>query len=113
MNAEQTVMALAALAQANRLAIFRQLVVAGEAGMTPGDLGKALGVAPATLSFHLKELMRAGLLRKHQEGRFIHYQSDFKAMNELIYYLTENCCQGGRCDIDVDLCQAINPGDRS
>lgn len=113
MDAEQTVTALAALAQTNRLAIFRQLVVAGEVGMTPGDLGKALGVAPATLSFHLKELTRAGLLRKYQEGRFIHYQSDFKAMNELIQYLTENCCQGDLCDLSIDPCKAFKQGDLS
>lgn len=104
MNTQQSIAALSALAQENRLAIFRQLVVAGETGKTPGELSKALDLAPATLSFHLKELMHAGLLRKHQDGRFIHYQADFQAMNGLIAYLTENCCQGGQCDIATESC---------
>lgn len=113
MNTQQSIAALSALAQENRLAIFRHLVVAGETGMTPGALGKALGLAPATLSFHLKELMQAHLLRKHQDGRFIHYQADFQAMNGLIAYLTENCCQGGPCDVAADPCLVAQSGDCS
>jgi len=99
MNTQQTVTALAALAQESRLMIFRSLVVAGPQGLTPGALSEALQLAPATLSFHLKELLRAGLLQKQQDGRFIHYQVDFAAMNGVIAYLTKNCCVGGVCDL--------------
>ncbi|APZ42003.1 ArsR/SmtB family transcription factor [Acidihalobacter ferrooxydans] len=111
MDTQDTLTALSALAHENRLAIFRRLVVAGDAGMTPGGLGAALGLAPATLSFHLKELMHAGLLRKRQQGRFIHYQANFTAIDGLIAYLTENCCQGGSCDITAGAHPAIPPGD--
>ncbi|MEJ2632558.1 MAG: metalloregulator ArsR/SmtB family transcription factor [Acidihalobacter sp.] len=98
--------ALSALAQESRLAIFRSLVVAGPEGMTPSALSEALSLAPATLSFHLKELVQAGLLRKRQDGRYIHYQADFEAMSGVIEYLTENCCQGQCCDIDGTACAA-------
>jgi ArsR family transcriptional regulator, arsenate/arsenite/antimonite-responsive transcriptional repressor len=106
MNTQQIIAALSALAQENRLAIFRGLVVAGPEGMTPGALSEALALAPATLSFHLKELVQAGLLRKRQDGRYIHYQADFEAMSGVIEYLTENCCQGQCCDIDGTACAA-------
>lgn len=102
--------ALSALAQDSRLAIFRRLVVAGARGMTPGALSEALSLAPATLSFHLKELMQAGLLRKRQDGRFIHYEANFAAMNEVIAYLTENCCQGEGCEIDATPCRESETG---
>ena len=106
MNTQQIIAALSALAQENRLAIFRSLVVAGPEGMTPGALSEALSLAPATLSFHLKELAQAGLLHKRQDGRYIHYQADFEAMSGVIEYLTENCCQGQCCDIDGTACAA-------
>ena len=111
MNAQQTVTALAALAQDNRLAIFRSLVVAGNRGLTPGVLSQQLGLAPATLSFHLKELLHADLLRKRQEGRFIHYQANFDAMNGVIAYLTENCCQGENCGVASAGCAAPLTGE--
>jgi ArsR family transcriptional regulator, arsenate/arsenite/antimonite-responsive transcriptional repressor len=104
MKTQQIIAALSALAQESRLAIFRSLVVAGPQGMTPGELAEALSLAPATLSFHLKELVRAGLLHKRQEGRYIHYQANFAAMNGVIEYLTENCCQGQCCDVDSTAC---------
>lgn len=106
MNTQQIIAALSALAQENRLAIFRSLVVAGPEGMTPGALSEALSLAPATLSFHLKELAQAGLLHKRQDGRYIHYQADFETMSGVIEYLTENCCQGQCCDIDGTACAA-------
>jgi ArsR family transcriptional regulator, arsenate/arsenite/antimonite-responsive transcriptional repressor len=106
METNTVIAALSALAQESRLAIFRSLVVAGPEGMTPGALSEALALAPATLSFHLKELVQAGLLRKRQEGRYIHYQADFEAMSGVIEYLTENCCQGQCCDIDGTACAA-------
>lgn len=83
---------LAALSQETRLAIFRLLVRYGSEGRCVGDIQSELALAPATLSFHLKELTRAGLLKARQEGRFIYYAPDFTAMNALLAYLTENCC---------------------
>lgn len=88
---------LAALAQEARLRIFRALVVAGEEGMTPGALGDALGLAATTLSFHLKELTRAGLLTQARAGRNLIYRADYAHMNALLAYLTENCCRGMSC----------------
>lgn len=84
--------ALGALAQESRLAIFRLLVKCGPDGYTPGELQDKLGIAAPTLSFHLKELQRAGLLTMRRDGRFLYYSADFVAMNELLGYLTENCC---------------------
>lgn len=94
METKDALASLAALAQDTRLAIFRLLVVAGAEGMTVGRIGEALEVAPATLSFHLKELTRAGLVASRQESRFIWYSANYEAMNGLIGYLTENCCRG-------------------
>lgn len=110
MDTKQTLSALSALAQESRLAIFRSLVVAGGVGMTPGALSETLSLAPPTLSFHLKELMQAGLLRKRQDGRFIHYEANFAAMNDVIAYLTENCCQGEHCEVDASLCRESESG---
>jgi len=97
MESISAVAALAALAQETRLAIFRLLVQKGPEGVCAGDIGAKLRLAPATLSFHLKELTHAGLLESRQEGRFIYYAPDFDEMNGLISYLTENCCGGGAC----------------
>lgn len=94
MKSTSAVVALAALAQESRLAIFRLLVEAGQDGLTVGQIGESLEVAPGTLSFHLKELTYAGLTQSRQVGRFIWYSANFSAMNELIAYLTENCCRG-------------------
>ncbi|MEW5781014.1 MAG: ArsR/SmtB family transcription factor [Pseudomonadota bacterium] len=95
MNTSDAVQALAALAQETRLSIFRLLVEAGEAGMNAGAIAEALDLAPATLSFHIAHLARSGLVASRQEGRFIYYSANFAAMDELIAYLTDNCCQGG------------------
>ena len=101
---------MAALAQASRLEIFRALVVAGTEGMTPSALSDALGVAANTLSFHLKELVNAGLATSRQAGRFIYYSANYPAMNELLAYLTEQCCGGQPCGEPVPVClpQAAN-----
>ncbi|MGD9841349.1 MAG: ArsR/SmtB family transcription factor [Steroidobacteraceae bacterium] len=88
---------LAALAQEVRLRIFRALVVAGNEGLTPGDLAQQLAVAPNTLSFHLKELTHSGLISQERQGRNLIYRASFSTMNELLSYLTENCCQGAAC----------------
>ena len=97
METNDIVKALAALAQASRLEIFRTLVVAGTEGLTPSALSEALGVAPNTLSFHLKELTHAGLVAQERAGRNLIYRAQFDRMNALIGYLTENCCQGQAC----------------
>ncbi len=89
--------ALAALSQANRLRLFRALVVAGHAGATPTEIVKRLKVAPATLSFHLKELANAGLVSQERSGRNLIYRADYARMSELLAYLTENCCHGDGC----------------
>lgn len=86
---------LAALAQENRLAIFRLLVATGPKGLAAGAIADALGLAAPTLSFHLAHLARAGLVSARQEGRFIYYSANFAAMDALIADLIENCCQGG------------------
>lgn len=97
LNTALTVKALAALAQASRLEIFRALVVAGQTGMTPGALAEQLHVAPNTLSFHLKELTHAELVNTERSGRNLIYRANFNQMNAVLAYLTENCCQGQAC----------------
>lgn len=94
METHDAIPALAALAQETRLAIFRFLIETGPAGDTAGRIGDALGVPPATLSFHLKELSHAGLVKSRQESRFVWYSANFEAMNGLIGFLTDNCCWG-------------------
>ncbi len=97
MESNAVVKALAALAQASRLEIFRSLVVAGEAGLTPGALAESLAVAPATLSFHLKELVHADLVTQERVGRNLVYRAQYDSMNAVLAYLTQNCCQGQAC----------------
>ena len=97
METKQVIQALSALAQESRLAIFRLLVQAGPAGMAAGSIGEALELPPATLSFHLAGLARAGLARSRQEGRFVIYTASFENMNSLVAFLTENCCGGASC----------------
>ena len=93
----EVVRSLAALAQEVRLRVFRALVVAGNEGLTPGALAEQLEVASNTLSFHLKELAHAGLISQERQGRNLIYRASFAVMNELLSYLTENCCQGVAC----------------
>ena len=97
MKTELAVKRLAALAQENRLAVFRLLVQAGQDGLAAGRIAEALALAPATLSFHLKELANASLVQSRQEGRFIYYSANFTVMNDLLAYLAENCCGGEPC----------------
>ena len=97
METKQAIQALSALAQESRLSVFRLLVGAGPAGLAAGSIGEALDLPPATLSFHLAGLTRAGLAQSRQEGRFVIYSADFAAMNALVGFLTENCCAGAPC----------------
>ena len=97
MKIDAAVQSLVALAQETRLAIFRLLVEAGPEGMNAGAIADAVGVPAATLSFHIAQLARAGLVTSRQESRFIFYAANFAAMDDLIAYLTDNCCQGGQC----------------
>ena len=97
MDEQDAVQALSALAQDTRLRIFRQLVVAGPVGLTPGQLAEALDAAPTALSFHLKELLHAGLATVQRDGRFLIYRADVARMNGLLAFLTDNCCQGQPC----------------
>lgn len=99
MNEAQAVSALSALAHAQRLRVFRALVIAGPEGRTPSVLAERLGVARNTLSFHLKELAHAGLVTIEQQGRNLIYRADFAHMNGLLGYMTEHCCQGGVCEV--------------
>ena len=94
MEIKAAVTSLSALAQETRLSIFRLLVEAGPDGMAAGRIGEALEVPGATLSFHLKELTRAGLVSSRQERQFIYYAVDFERVAELMTFLTENCCRG-------------------
>jgi len=88
---------LAALGHETRLAIFRLLVQAGSDGISAGAICRKLAIPAPTLSFHLAHLSRVGLIRGRQESRFIYYVADYAAMDELLAYLTDNCCQGGQC----------------
>ena len=102
MKIEAAVEALAALAQESRLSVFRLLVQAGKEGITAGVLGEQLGIPPATLSFHLKALSHAKLIKSRSEGRFVIYSANYAEMDKLIAYLTEHCCAG-----DGTQCQPI------
>jgi DNA-binding transcriptional ArsR family regulator len=97
MEMKQAVQSLSALAQESRLSIFRLLVAAGPDGMAAGSIGDKLDLPPATLSFHLAGLTRAGLAQSRQEGRFVIYSADFEGMGHLLAYLTEDCCGGKAC----------------
>ncbi len=94
MKIKSAVNALSALAQESRLSIFRLLVQAGKDGLAAGRLGEKLGIPPATMSFHLKELAHAKLINFRPEGRFVIYSANFDEMDKLIAYLTEHCCAG-------------------
>jgi DNA-binding transcriptional ArsR family regulator len=98
-NTKEAIEALGALAQRSRLAIFRLLVEAGPEGLAAGAIGERLELPPATLSFHLSHLTRAGLVDQRQSGRFVIYSTNFGTMHDLVDYLTENCCAGTSCTV--------------
>lgn len=88
---------LAALGHESRLAVFRLLIEAGEAGINASAIGEKVGLSPPTLSFHLAHLSRVGLIRGRQEGRYIYYSANFPRMDDLLAFLTANCCHGKAC----------------
>jgi DNA-binding transcriptional ArsR family regulator len=92
MKSKQAVDSLSALASEPRLALYRLLVKRGPRGFTPSELGERLDIPGPTLSFHLKELVRAQLLASRREGRNLYYSPNFERMRALLGFLTENCC---------------------
>ncbi|MGC1459273.1 MAG: metalloregulator ArsR/SmtB family transcription factor [Steroidobacteraceae bacterium] len=108
MQSKEIIESLAALAQESRLAIFRTLVKRGPAGYTPTQLGERLNVAASTLSFHLKQLQRSKLIDVRRDGRFLYYRPNFSHMNQLIGYLTENCCEVGDQGCGLECTPAVS-----
>ena len=94
MDQHRAIAALGALAQETRLARFRLLVACGPEGLPAGVIAERLGVAPSSLSFHLQQLVHAGLITQRRLGRQLIYAAEYQAMNQLLVYLTENCCGG-------------------
>lgn len=97
MNTQATIAALSALAQESRLAVFRLLVQVGPEGMAATRIGDELDIPPSSMSFHLKELSHANLVSVRRDGRSLIYSANFSVMNDLIGFLTENCCGGNVC----------------
>ncbi|MDR3480622.1 MAG: metalloregulator ArsR/SmtB family transcription factor [Burkholderiaceae bacterium] len=97
MDAKNVIAALTALAQESRLAVFRLLVQAGPEGLAASKISESVGVPPSSLSFHLKEMSHANLLTSRQDGRFVIYAANYDTMNQLMGFLTENCCGGNPC----------------
>jgi DNA-binding transcriptional ArsR family regulator len=106
MEKMDAIAALAALAHETRLDVFRLLVQAGPAGMPAGRIGDRLGLPSATLSFHLNHLRHAGLVTFRRESRSLIYMAAYSAMNDLLAYLTENCCQGDVSACGVGVCDS-------
>jgi ArsR family transcriptional regulator, arsenate/arsenite/antimonite-responsive transcriptional repressor len=107
MKKHDALAALAALAQDNRLDIFRLLVEAGPDGLSAGKISERLGLAPNTLTFHFDRLRDAGLVTVRREGRSMIYAAQFDTMNGLLAYLTENCCQGAAEKCAAETCAPI------
>jgi DNA-binding transcriptional ArsR family regulator len=108
---EEVLRSLAAFSQVYRLQAFRALVVAGSSGLSAGELALAVGLTPAALSFHLKELMYAGLATQERHGRFQIYRACFSRMRDLIGFLTDNCCDGKDCEVVASVCIPRNNQD--
>jgi len=106
MEVKYVIKALAALAQPNRLQIFRALVVKGSDGLTPALLAEQMDIPANTLSFHLKELMNADLITQERSGRNLIYRAQYDRMNAVLAYLSQNCCQGEPCEVSPeDICK--------
>jgi len=102
MQDKYVIKALAALAQPNRLQIFRSLVVKGAEGLTPALIAEQMGMPANTLSFHLKELMHADLISQERSGRNLIYRAQYDRMNAVLSFLTQNCCQGEACEVSAE-----------
>jgi len=109
MKSETVIAALFAIAQESRLAVFRLLVKRGPEGYTPGVLAEKLGIPAPTLSFHLKELIRSGLIASRREGRFLYYSVNFAAMRDIIGFLTEKCCSLADSSCETSCSPAAQP----
>lgn len=111
MDEATVIKALAALAQPVRLQAFRALVVAGQEGLTPSVMAERLGVGATALSFHLKELLHAGLVTQERASRNLIYRAEFTQMHALLGFLTDNCCQGEPCTVDAATasCKTCDP----
>jgi len=112
MKTRQVIGALAALAHEYRLAIYRLLIEQGPLGMPAGTIGERIGLAPSSLTFHLQNLQRAGLIASQRSSRQLIYTADFDVMNRLVGYLTENCCaqSGQSCNSS---CKPSRPAKRA
>lgn len=106
MDESQVVESLAALAHPLRLRIFRSLVVSGPEGMTPGVMAEQLEAPNTTLSFHLKELTRSGLVTQERASRNLVYRAAFDHMGSLLGFLTQNCCEGAACEVTDASCKS-------
>jgi DNA-binding transcriptional ArsR family regulator len=112
MKTNEVVMALGALAQESRLAVFRLLVKRGPAGFTPGVMAEKLDIPGPTLSFHLKELQNAGLVDMRRESRFLYYSARFDRMKDLVGFLTDQCCSQADEACDADCMPVATPARR-
>ncbi len=115
MEKPDAIAALAALAQESRLDVFRLLVQAGTEGLPAGQIAERLGMPPNSLSFHLNQLRHAGLVTFRRESRSLIYAAEYAAMNDLLAYLTENCCQGDATSCGVGSCDTtilVKPKER-
>ncbi|MEP2988523.1 MAG: metalloregulator ArsR/SmtB family transcription factor [Parasphingorhabdus sp.] len=101
-KSETALAALSALSQEHRLAVFRLLVQAGPEGLAAGDIAEQLNIPASSLSFHLSHLKQGGIVQVERQGRSIVYRADFTAMNGLMSYLLENCCEGAGCDVPAN-----------
>ena len=106
MKSEDVLKALGSLAQETRLAVYRLLVKQGPEGLSAGALAEKLRVPASSLSFHLQQLRHAGLISQHRHSRQLIYATNFSLMNELVRYLTENCCGGASC---APVCEVSSP----
>jgi ArsR family transcriptional regulator, arsenate/arsenite/antimonite-responsive transcriptional repressor len=101
MDAKHVIAALGALAHETRLKLFRMLVERGPDGMSAGAIAQKLSIVPSSLTFHLQQLVHAGLISQRRLSRQLFYATDYAAMNDVVTYLTENCCGGGEACVPV------------
>jgi DNA-binding transcriptional ArsR family regulator len=113
MKTPRVIDALGALAHEHRLAIYRLLVQRGPEGLPAGAIGDRVGLVPSSLTFHLQNLQRAGLITQRRESRQLYYSADFAAMNDLVGYLTENCCADNSAECSPSCASAAKPAKRA